>query len=195
MATSKQCSMCEKGTGKYFCIGCEEYFCKKDFHNHREILNNELDGFVEDRNTLQEKIAKATQQKNILSPLLLQIDDWQKKMIENVKQAAEQARQHVIRMLNSKQIEINSKFEKFSQELINLKETEDFVEPDLKRLKQTINQLNQDLKHLAQPPEIELHVEESQSVAWDRLIYVVEKTKTNYYTKQRQQPEIGEFIS
>ena len=43
---------------------------------------------VEDRNILQEKIAKATQQKNILSPLLLQIDDWQKKMIENVKQAA-----------------------------------------------------------------------------------------------------------
>jgi chromosome segregation ATPase len=193
MATSERCSNCEKGAGICFCTGCKKYFCKKDFNNHREILNNELHGFIEDRNTLQEKITKATQQKNTRSPLLLQIDDWQKAMIENVKQAAEQARKQVLQMLTTKQIEITSEFEKISQELINLQETEDFVEPDLKRLKQTINQLSQDLNQLAQPPAIELHVEESEKVAWDRLIYVVEKT--NYSVQQRQQPAIGEFIS
>ena len=193
MATLERCSNCEKGVGICFCTGCKKYFCKKDFNNHREILNNELYGFIEDRNTLQEKLNKATQPKDIHSPLLLQIDEWQKATIENVKQAAEQARQHVMQILSSKKIKIISEFEKFSQDLIDLKETEDFVEPDLRRLRQTINQLDQDLKQLTEPPAIELHVEESEKVAWNRLIYVTDKT--NYSATYRQQLEIGEFLS
>jgi vacuolar-type H+-ATPase subunit I/STV1 len=194
MATSEGCSMCEKGAGAYFCIGCKKHFCKKDFHNHRETLNNELYGYIEDRNTLQEKISKPNQQKNICSPLLLQIDEWQQQTIEKVKQAAEQARQQVMQILNSKGTEITSEFEKLSQELIQLKETEDFTEQDLKRLKQTINRLNEDLKQLAQAPTIELHREESQKIAWNCLIYV--EDKTNYPAKQQgQQRVMGELIS
>jgi archaellum component FlaC len=177
--------MCEKGTGIYHCTGCNKYFCKKDFHNHRETPNNKLYGYIEDRNALQEKIHKSNQQKNICSPLLLQIDDWQKETIEKVKEVAEQARQQVIQILKTKQTEITYEFEKFSHELIQLKETEDFAEEDLKRLKQTIKRLDQDLKQLARPLEIELHREESQKIAWNRLIYVV--GKTNYTTKQQGQ--------
>jgi len=185
MTTSKGCSMCPKRTGTYFCTGCHAHFCKKDFHNHRGMLNNQLDGFVEDRNALQEKITKATQQKDINSPLLSQIDQWQKVTIEKVKQAADQARQHVIQILDSKRVEITSDFEKFSKELIQLRETEDFVEQDLKRLKKTIDQINQDVKKLAQPSEIELHVDESQEIQWNRLIYVVDNTKYVAIQQQR----------
>jgi len=148
------------------------------------MLNNQLDGFVEDRNALQEKITKATQQKDINSPLLSQIDQWQKVTIEKVKQAADQARQHVIQILDSKRAEITSDFAKFSKELIQLRETEDFVEQNLKRLKKTIDQINQDVKKLAQPSEIELHVDESQEIQWNRLIYVVDNT--NYVANQQQ---------
>ncbi len=186
--------MCEKGSGIYFCTGCNKNFCKKDFQNHRETLNNELYGIIEDRNILQEKMPNSTQQKDICSPLLLQIDQWQKATIEKVEQAAEQARQQVRQILNSKRTEMTSEFEKFSQALVQLKETEDFAEQDLKKLKQTFTRLNQDLKQLAQSSAIELHMEESQKFAWNRLIYVVDKT--NYAdNRQRQQESMGEFIS
>ncbi len=184
MATQDHCSVCEKGKGAYFCIGCKKHFCKKDFQNHREILTNELDRFVEDRNALQETITKATQQKDISSPLFSQIDQWQKITIEKVKQTADQARQNVTQILHSKRAEITSDFEKLSKELIQLKETEDFAEKDLKRLKQTIDQLNRDLEQLGQPSAIELHAEENKGIPWNRLIYVVDKTK---YVANRQQ--------
>jgi DNA repair exonuclease SbcCD ATPase subunit len=194
MATSKRCSMCEKGADTYFCTGCEKYFCKKDFDNHRETLNKELYGYTEDGNALRENITKATEKKDIHSPLLLQIDEWENTTIENVKLSAQEARKHVTQILNSKYVKITSEFEKFSQELIKLKETEDYVETDLNRLKEAINQLDQDLKQLAESPTIELHMEESKKVAWNRLIYVVEKTV--YPAKvQRQEPVMGEFIN
>ena len=175
MAASRPCSTCPKGTGIYFCTGCEKYFCKRDFHSHRETLNNQLDVCIEDRNALQGKMPKPVLPKNVRSPLLSQIDAWQQQTIEKVKQAAEQVRQQVIKIINSKQMDLTSAFEKLSKELVELKETEDFAEQDLKRLKETTNRLNQQLKQLQQPPTIELHMEKNQKIEWNTLIYVVEK--------------------
>jgi hypothetical protein len=56
--------------------------------------------------------------------------------------------------MNSKKVKVKAQFEKFSQKLIQLKETNDFVKHDFKRLEQTVHQLNQDLKQLSQVPEI-----------------------------------------
>jgi hypothetical protein len=87
-------------------------------------------------------------------------------------------------------VEIKSHFEKFSQELVQLKETEDFVEHDLKRLQQTVHELNQELKRLTEPPEIELCMEQSNQIVWDTLIYVQEKP--SFAAKQqRQQQEVN----
>jgi hypothetical protein len=51
-----------------------------------------LDVLVEDRNDLQEKINKATQQNHSANGLLSQIDKWQKVTMAKVKQAADRAR-------------------------------------------------------------------------------------------------------
>jgi predicted protein tyrosine phosphatase len=191
MATSKSCSKCEKGKGVYFCTGCEEYFCKKDYHDHREKMVNKLEGFIGDRNGLHVKINNVTHQKDSRSPLLIQIDEWQIAIIKKVEEIAEQARRQVERLLNTKKVEITAQFEKFSQELIELKETEDFIENDLERLEQTIQQLNQDLQKLSETPAIEVHTEQSKQIAWDSLIYVQEKVA--YTMKQQpQQPQLSQ---
>jgi len=148
----------------------------KDFRSHRDTLFIEMDVIIGDRNDLQEKINKASQHKDSHSPLFAQIDGWQQNTIEKVKEAAEQARQQLKKILYSKRIEITTQFEILSQELVQLKETEDFVEHDLTRLKQKIQQLNQDLKLLNQPPAIELHTEQSDRTVWNRLIHVDEKS-------------------
>ena len=189
MATSTRCSTCQKGLGTYFCTGCKGYFCKKDFTSHRQTLSNELDGCIEDRNILQEKIAKSTEQQGLHSPLLLQINEWEGAIIEKVKQTAERVRKDIMQILNSKRLEITSAFDKLSKELVELKETEDFAEQDLKRFRETIDRFNGDLKKLTEQTSIELHMEESQKVAWNRLIYF--KDKTNLPDRQKDERQRG----
>ncbi len=155
------------------------------------MLFNNMDGLIEGRNDLQEKINKASQNKNARSPLYAQIDEWQRTTIEKVMAAAEQARQQITKILNSKRIEITTQFETLSQELIQRKESENFVEYDIARLKQKIQQLNQDLNSLIQPPAIELHTEQSDQIAWDNLIYVENKST---YPGVRTQASYDEVV-
>ncbi len=194
MATTNRCSMCEKGAGAYFCTGCKAYFCMKDLKNHHGQLVNELDILVEDRNTLQEKLNKVTRQNDSPSPILSQIDEWQRATIEKVKQAANQARQQVTRILDFKHSEIAASFEKFSKELVHLKETEDFYHDDLTRLQQMLLVLNEDLKQLAQPSTIVLHTEQTNQLVWNHLIYVEQKS-ADATNKPRERQATGEFNS
>jgi chromosome segregation ATPase len=157
-------------------------------------MANQLNGFTGDRNELQDKINKATQQEELHSPLLTEIDNWRETTIEKVKKVAEQARQQVLKLLNAKKVEIKSHFEKFSQEFIQLKETEDFVENDLKHLEKTIHELKQELKQLNEPPEIQLRMEQSNQIAWDTLIYVKEKTSFAGKPQRQQQKVYGKCI-
>ena len=147
----------------------------KDFRTHREGLHTEMDGVVEERNKLQDEINETAQHNDQCSPLIAQINEWQEITIEKVKQVAEQARQQVTQLLNSKRVKMTTEFQTFSQELAHLKETENFVEHDLTRLKQMIQQFHQDLKQSIQPTTIELHTEQGDGIDWNRLIYVEEK--------------------
>ena len=137
MASSNRCSVCPKGAGTCFCPGCKAYFCDKDFRNHRGMLVNGLDEITVERNELQEKINKAKPQKQSGSSILSRIDEWQQITIDKVIQAAEQARQQVLKIMNSKREEITREFQTLSQELEQLRETEGVLEQDLTRLKNT----------------------------------------------------------
>jgi hypothetical protein len=66
----------------------------KDLRIHREQLDNEIVGLIEDRNDLQNKMSEINQEENSCG-LLQQIDEWQKTTIKKVDQVAEQARQIV----------------------------------------------------------------------------------------------------
>ncbi len=176
------------------CTGCDEYFCWKDFKTHREGMFTEMDKIVEERNRLQDAINNGAQRNDQQSPLIEQIDKWETITIKKVKQAAAQARQQALHLLDSKRMKITTEFKSFSQELGGLKESENYVEHDLTRLSQMIKQFKQDLKQSTQPITIELHTEQSDKINWDSLIYVEEKqTFTNH--QQQQQRTISKFIN
>ncbi len=194
MATSKRCSVCNKELGPMYCTGYNEYFCWKDFKTYREGMFTEMDKIVEERNRLQDAINNDAQLNHQQSPLIEQIDQWETITIKKVKQAAAQAHQQALHLLDSKRMKITTEFKSFSQELGSLKESENYVERDLTRLSQMINQFEQDLKQLAQPTTIELHTEQSDKINWDSFIYVKEKqTFTNY--QQPQQQTTGKLIN
>ncbi|CAF3905964.1 unnamed protein product [Adineta steineri] len=175
MAKSNQCSTCQKPTGIILCTGCDGYFCTKDFRSHRELLFTEMEKLVEERNKVKEKINKPTNGNDTNNPLIEEINAWEKITIEKVRQTAEQMRQQANQLMNSKSVKITNEFRSFSEELANMKETEDYVEHDLVRLKQKIHQFNEDLTQLSQGTRIELNKDESERINWNRIIYVQEK--------------------
>jgi hypothetical protein len=193
MATSKRCSVCKKEMGSINCIGCDAYYCMKCFRTHREGLYTEMDRVVEERNKLQDEINKATQCNDQRSPLIAKINEWQETTIEKIKQVATQARQQVVHLMNCKRVKITTEFQTFSQELAHLKETENFVEHDLTRLKQMIEQLHHDLKQSVQPTTIELHKEQSDGIDWNRVIYV-EEQRDRAVNQQRQPEATGKLV-
>ncbi|CAF1022608.1 unnamed protein product [Adineta steineri] len=134
-----------------------------------------MEEVVEERNKLQEKISKATKENKANNPLIEEINAWEKITIEKVRETAEQVRQQASQMMNSKSVKITDKFRGFTEELANMKETEDYVEYDLTRFKQKIDQLNVDLTQLSQATRIELNRKESERIKWNRIIYVQEK--------------------
>jgi hypothetical protein len=153
-----------------------------------------MDGLVEERNNLQEKINETTQKNGSHSPLIEEINKWEKITIEKIKQIAENTRQQAFEFLNSKRVKIINEFKGFSAELADLKESENFVEHDLTRLKQMIYQFQQDLTQLAQPVTTDLNTSESDRIKWDRLIYVQEKA-TNTGRQQQQKQTIGKCLT
>jgi chromosome segregation ATPase len=191
MASSNQCSVCKKAAGTCICVGCKAYFCGADFKDHRGGLLNEFDGLSEDSYNLQDKINKTNEENELDSPLFSRIDEWQQTTIEKVKQAAEEARKEVIKLMNSKRVELTNQFETLSEELKELRNTEGFVEQDLTRLKQTIHQLNEQLNDLIQSSTIELHMMQSDQIAWNQLLNVKNK-KSAITGDQRNQQPLGE---
>jgi hypothetical protein len=169
------------------CIGCDEYFCRKDFDTHHEELFTEMDRIVDERNRLQDAINKVVQNNDQQNPVIEQINRWQNSIIEKVKQVAEQARKQATQLLNFKRMKINTEFKTFSQELADLKESKDYVEYDLTRLNQMISEFKEDLRQSTQPTTIKLHTEQTDGINWDSLIYVEEKqTSTNNQQRQQQ---------
>ncbi|CAF1268534.1 unnamed protein product [Adineta steineri] len=194
MAKSNQCSTCQKPIGVMHCTGCDGYFCAKDFRGHREILFTEIEELVQERNKLQEKMNTATKGNNSRNPLIEEINAWEKITVDKVRQTAEQVRQQANQLMNSKSMKITREFRGFSTELADLKETENYVEHDLTRLKQKIDQFNVDLTQFSHGTTIELNKEESERIKWDRIIYIREKPDE---VERHQAPTImkGMFVT
>jgi len=186
MATSKLCFMCNKEPGRMHCTGCDQYFCRKDFKTHQDEMVTEMEKIVEERNRLQDAINNSKPNNDQQSPLIEQIEKWKNSTMEKIKRVAAQAHQQAIEILNAKRTKITTDFKSFSQELIHLKESENYVEHDLEQLNQMIKKFKEDLKQSTQPTTIEIHTEESDKINWDSLIYVEEK-QTFVKSQPRQQ--------
>ncbi|CAF1197708.1 unnamed protein product [Rotaria sp. Silwood1] len=194
MTSSNRCSMCGKRADTCICMGCKAHFCDDDFQSHRGILINDLDALTVERGNLQVKINEAISNDQSSKHLLATIDEWQRTTIEKVKQAAELARQQVSKIMNFKREEITKQFETLSQELKEFRDTKDVVEQDLIRLKQKIRQLNEDLEQVSPSMTMELNMKQSDQIAWDRMIYVEEKSLCA--GNQQHQPKlIGEYFN
>ena len=179
MATSNRCSVDQKDLGPVHCTGCDKYFCTKHFRIHQNEMFSEMDKIIQDRDRLQDLINKESQSNDQQHPIIEKINQWRDHTIKMVKQVAAQACQQAIDLLNAKRVKLSTEFKSVTKELVELKESENYVEHDLKRLNDMIKKFKQDLEQTKQPTTIILHTEQADKINWDTLMYVEEKKRNS----------------
>ena len=153
------------------------------------MLVNGLDKLIASRNELQEKINNANLDNRSDISILSQIDTWEQETIQKVQHAADKVRKEALVLIKSKQEEIKNQFQTLSKELANMQKTEVVLEQDLTKLEREIARINDDLKQSSQLPTIKLTMNQSEQIAWNRMIYV-EQNPRNTSSQQEQQSEL-----
>jgi len=120
MATSNlstRCFTCKEKTTIYSCPGCENHFCVDDLIKHRQELKSQFHQIEHQRNEFVQMLND--QQKTIPNnhPAIIQINLWEQKSIEKIKQTAEEQRQLVQQSIHECLLQIQTQFDDFTQQI------------------------------------------------------------------------------
>ena len=138
------CFTCGKLTGRVKCEGCSKIFCLNDFEGHQQELSKQLEEVevIRDlfRQSLNDQITDS--QKH---PLIEQIDKWENKSINKIRQTAEEMRQLLIKHTTELNIKLEDRLSKLTNQLRQSRETKDFFETELNQWKEELKQMKNEL--------------------------------------------------
>ncbi|CAF3514525.1 unnamed protein product, partial [Rotaria sp. Silwood2] len=179
MATGNEsnlCSVCNKPPAKSFCTGCKKYFCRKDFKEHEQQLSIKFDDeIVRSHDEIFDQIQKLEKSNHSSLNLFNQIELWKKTTISKVEQAAEKAHDELMELIDKERIKIIKQIEPITREIRCLREEENFVEDDIDRLKQKINEIQQNLEKFIGKDTTKTIIIDNNEIDWNRLIYIREE--------------------
>ncbi|CAF1113463.1 unnamed protein product [Adineta ricciae] len=133
------CLTCHKTKVTYNCDGCSSRFCYEHLGEHRQELNGELEGFINDYNEYQQMIIEQNENKqNAL--LSEQIDRWETEAIEKIQQTAKECRQRLSQCTKAFVNEIKEEFCQLNEKIKQHKE-DGFDEMDLNDLKTELQEI------------------------------------------------------
>ncbi|CAF3156180.1 unnamed protein product, partial [Rotaria socialis] len=97
-AISKRlCFSCAKNVGQFKCEGCGSTFCTTHTSDHRQTLNQQLDGVIMEHDSVQQIVMNNEIQ---YQPLLKSIHKWEQNSIDIVRKTAQEVREQVSRLLH-----------------------------------------------------------------------------------------------
>ncbi|CAF0936623.1 unnamed protein product [Didymodactylos carnosus] len=173
------CITCGISVGTFSCAGCKEFFCAKHVINHRQALLTDLNLISDDHNTLLNQINDFNQLS--AANLLEKIDQWTEDTIQEVIMAADQARTHVRHLINERKVELRKKVQVISSELRTRRETDDYFEDDLTRLKKQIQEIRDALQTHRLPSVQIISVDAYEQFDWNNLIQVQKLDANSIY--------------
>ncbi|CAF4039466.1 unnamed protein product [Rotaria sp. Silwood2] len=172
---SNVCSICNKPSIKYFCIGCKQHFCPKDFKGHEQQLSIKFDNeIVRSHDELLDQIQKLEKSNDFSSDLFTQIEEWKKTTINKIEKAAEKAHHELIELIHKQRIKITKQLEIMTKE-IRYRREENFLENDIVRLKQNLNKIQETLQQLFRKDTKKAIIVDNDQIDWNRLIYIREE--------------------
>jgi chromosome segregation ATPase len=144
------CSTCGKERGGVRCEGCSKIFCLNHFDGHRQELSKQLDELEVTRDffrqTLTDKIAEP--QKHALTE---QINEWEYQSINKIRQAAEEARQILLKHTAELNTKLEDQLNNLTKQLRQSREEKDFHETDIDQWREELTGM---ANELAEPSSI-----------------------------------------
>lgn len=139
-----RCSICHKENAVMKCEGCLETFCYKHVNDHRQKLNKQLDDVTITCDMMRQALNEQAvdSQKH---PLIQQIDQWEQQSIEQIRRAAEEARQMIVKHTIGPVAEVEVKLRKVTNEIQHSREENDFSEADLSNWRSSLSKLKDKL--------------------------------------------------
>ncbi|CAF1568931.1 unnamed protein product [Rotaria magnacalcarata] len=150
------CVKCDKGPGIAMCGGCEKWFCRKHFMEHRDSLGEEMDRVGQQHDLLHKQLAED----NVMHAFHLRINKWESSSINKIRQVAEKARTDLEKYLNNTKTELKNSLGKIRVELATSRESDDYTETDLTNWIENLNKMRQLLE---KPSSIDI-LENDQSL-------------------------------
>lgn len=172
MATaSVLCPNCDKQEGIVPCLGCKQVFCVKHFQSHRQNLFVELENVVTRRNTLQEHYYDSIAPTFDATKLdaWTDIDEWEQQIHEQVRRTAEQARKQLSDYAHQSRTHVEQQLNRLTEHIQQKMERENFVEEDITKLTEQIDQIEDELNNNRHHPRVQLV---SEPINWTTSMQV-----------------------
>ena len=123
-----------------YCEGCEQRYCPRHFEEHRNLLQDNMTRLIQEHDDIKNSLEKQRNTGEIYQPLK-RICDWEQKSIVKIKERANELRIELGKYAETHNEEFKQKFEILSKQINEYRQNCDFIESDLYRLKQEINDL------------------------------------------------------
>jgi hypothetical protein len=144
------CVICGNERGIFQCNGCGQGFCLRDTNHHRQELTKQLDELTATSQLVQELITRPVAETlpstdDVQGSLLAQVNEWERTSVEQIRQVAELTRKQVLAYTCKRAAHIQVQLDEINDELQRVRQTNDFLEMDLRIWKQTLDLLKQKL--------------------------------------------------
>jgi hypothetical protein len=144
MTTSRtRCVTCEKEKSTLRCEGCQQTFCYNHVIDHRQALSKQLDEVEVSRDLFWQTLSEQTVEPQ-KHPLIQQVDEWEAESINKIRQTAEGVRKLLRSDAARHSARIILKLNKFTEQLRESRQENDFVETDLNDWKKQLTELQEE---------------------------------------------------
>lgn len=156
------CIRCQLVKGLVLCGGCQGWFCVKHLLEHRVELNELMTGLTHEHDQLEHSLAQNDNANHSQHSLLNQIDQWELKSIERIKEVANKARQQLKNSVNRSKRNVGKLLRPITNEMQESRQMENYTEIDLARW---TNQLKQLKEKLHNSPNVEIKHQDDQTAS------------------------------
>ncbi len=180
-----KCALCNERNGNTRCEGCNSLFCLPCMNKHHDQLAQQFQLLMDTRNEVKQALdvsRSMTSNKKQVS-CLIEIDTWEREIIQSIQKIAANARTNVNELLMKHINEISDRFEQMSVQMQQQQKEGDYLETDIERIKNQLNQLKNDIKHVNEKIRVDSSL--SNNIEWDTLLYIVEEESPNQATNER----------
>ncbi|CAF0797739.1 unnamed protein product [Adineta ricciae] len=149
MATdTTQCFKCKKYKKiTYLCKGCSNEFCQTDLIEHRQLLNEQLDGIINDYDQFRQTINQHERNSQSDSLLMRQINEWERKSMQRIQQTADICRKTVLEQTKTFVHAIGKNFSQLSDQIKEMQKEEEYNEIDLNELRRKLKAMTDELNN------------------------------------------------